>query len=72
MFEFHYQVTAQDEVRRDAEVNPTTFQKLLSYAADAITEYWFAFVPLIIVGCIGCAALIPKRRSEGEPPSQAR
>lgn len=66
MFAFHAYMHGKIEVWMTQNVAINPVEKMLCQIAFAIGGYWYAFVPTIVLICIGAAAMIPDRRENDQ------
>ena len=66
MFAFRAYMMGKIEewITLNVTINPV--EKMLYHVAMAINGYWYAFVPTIVLICIGAAAMIPDRRENDQ------
>lgn len=62
MFAFRAYMMGKMEEWMTLNVTINPFEKMLCQLAFVIGSYWYAFLPTIVLICIGAAAMIPDRR----------
>jgi hypothetical protein len=63
MFVFNSAMLAQMEIWEAARSDLMQFQVFCVKAAIAMDQYWYVFASLILVACLGGAAMTPATRS---------
>lgn len=72
MYAFRTQMMSNVAAWDTANATISPFQRNLVRIAYAITRYWYALTPLIVIACLAIVALIPKRRDDEQTTSPGR